>query len=129
AAAEGLRQQARIVGQHCWQLRQQRADTQRGLRVTRLGRRAELAVLVWRLVVAYRQQPGVLPVRPRIELYPEQADRIDAEAYWPLGKPGLEIEQETLRPLVAFRLVGAFLPVIGIEVEITQLQRCLAVRK
>src|SRR5690606_1494552 len=81
AAAEGLRQQARIVGQHRWQLRHQGADTQRGLRVTRLGRRAELAVLVWRLVVAYRQQPGVLPVRPRIELYPEQADRIDAEAY------------------------------------------------
>src|SRR5690606_26265447 len=99
----------------------------RGFRIANLRRRAELAVFVRRLLVTDRQQSGILALRSGVELHPEQADGIDAESDRPLGKAGLVIEQKALRPLVPLRLAGTVLSVVGIEIEVAQFQRGLAI--
>ncbi|MNO51483.1 hypothetical protein D3C76_418770 [compost metagenome] len=88
-----------------------------------LGRQAHLRVLIRRMprVVARRRQQAAVTVRRAgIELYPEQADCINANAYRPLGKAGLHIEDKTLRPLFALggALAGTAVAITEVAVEV-----------
>lgn len=53
--------------------------------------------------------------------------RVDAEADGALGEARLVIQDEALAPLFLLARRGAAIAVVGIDVEVAQGQRCLAV--
>ncbi|MCY1403699.1 hypothetical protein D9M71_188880 [compost metagenome] len=138
---EGLRQQAPIVIGDDRELGHQRAVAQFGLGEPGLGRQPQAAELVHRLVaVAWEDRTtvvGALGVAVfasgRVQLDAQQADGIDAKAHGPLGEAGSEIELKALAPFCLIALGRGFLAgggavaVVCIDIEITKLERGLAV--
>ncbi|MDT4874622.1 hypothetical protein FQZ97_1099330 [compost metagenome] len=95
-----------------------RAVAQFGVGGLDLGGQAQAAELVrGAAVVLYRQQVGAGAPATGVELDPEHAQGIEAEADRTFGVAGLDVEEETLAPFFALVLAIAFAE-ITIQVDI-----------
>ncbi|MNE12628.1 hypothetical protein D3C80_1054330 [compost metagenome] len=118
AALEHLRQQAAVAGLDHRQFGDVRAVAQFGVGGLDLGGQAQAAELVrGAAVVLYRQQVGAGAPATGVELDPEHAQGIEAEADRTFGVAGLDVEEETLAPFFALVLAIAFAE-ITIQVDI-----------
>ncbi|MNV54496.1 hypothetical protein D3C71_1466920 [compost metagenome] len=99
------RQQANIAEDQYRQVRLQLSNLQLGPGVTHFQRTGQAAVVIGGTpVTLHRQQAGIDPVRAAVELEAQQADDIHAKPDGALGIPGLDVEDEALRPLLGLRL-------------------------
>lgn len=135
AALEGDRQQAAVVVGDHRQLRLQGAVAELGVGHLGLGGQAQAGEVVHRLAVAFQREHGArLAVQAAlagtaaaVQAHAEQAQRVDAEADGALGEARLVIQDEALAPLFLLARRGGAIAVVGIDVEVAQGQRCLAV--
>ncbi len=104
-----------------------RAIAQLGLGDLRLGGQAQAAELVrGAAIVLHRQEVGAGATTAGVQLDAEHAQRIQADADGAFGEAGLHVEDETLGPLFALGLGGAFAE-IAVQVDVVGLQSCTAV--
>ncbi|MNZ73454.1 hypothetical protein D3C78_918650 [compost metagenome] len=134
ATLPGLRQQTTIVGHDHRVFRLQGAQLQFGLGNLGFGRQAQAGEIINCLAVGFarenraavRGRRGAVGTAARIQLDAQQADRIDTETDGALGVTGDETQIEALAPLFIFVGTGT-VAVVGVDIEVTQPQRCLAV--
>ncbi len=127
AAFEHLRQRAAVAGLDHRHLRDVRAIAQLGLGDLRLGGQAQAAELVrGAAIVLHRQEVSAGATTAGVQLDAEHAQRIQADADGAFGEAGLHVEDETLGPLFALGLGGAFAE-IAVQVDVVGLQSCTAV--
>ncbi|MNI46606.1 hypothetical protein D3C73_1010780 [compost metagenome] len=134
ATLPGLRQQTTIVGHDHRVFRLQGAQLQFSLGNLGFGGQAQAGEIIYRLAIGFarenraavRGRRGTVGTAARIQLDAQQADRIDTETDGALGVTGDETQIEALAPLFVFVGTGS-VTVVGVDVEVTQPQCCLAV--
>ena len=124
ATTEGLWQGAAIVRAQDWQYRHPLADFKFRIGDFGLGRNPQTTKVIGGLAVAVgRQQLSAGRALATVEFLRVQPQHIHPEAHRTLGKAGLDVENEVLRPLfgLALRVVGV--GVVAVDIGVAQGQR------
>ncbi|MNF94266.1 hypothetical protein D3C84_769710 [compost metagenome] len=129
-----MRQQTTVVGHDNRQFWLQGAQLQFSLGDLGFGSQAQAGEVINRFAVGLARENSTavgvvgstVGAATRIQLHAQQADRINTEANRALGVTGGETQIEALAPFFVFVRTGT-VTVVGVDVEVAQPQRCLAV--
>ncbi len=126
SALEGLRQRSAVVRAQDRQYHHPLADTHFGFGQLGLRRDGQAAEVIRRMPIAgcamHRQQAGAVGTATAVELDRQQAQGIHAEPYRTGGVAGLEVEDETLRPLFRLAQRGVGVHEVAVDIEVAQVQ-------